>query len=156
MFFASPWQSSKWLAIANESVSNYTSSHFPFQAKVQPCVLPKVVPTVKIFLHQCLSRLFQRVVIVYKFYLLENACIKCRLINKHCSGFLFLTQTIREYTPLNYKCIHGSKGIITVETCTFRQLIHVNCLSPQNLLRCDHVYTFTFNRLLLCILEFRD
>lgn len=109
MFFESPWQSSKWLAIANESVSNYTSSHFPFQAKVQPCVLPKVVPTVKIFLHQCLSRLFQRVVIVYKFYLLESVCIKCRLINKHCSGFLFLTQTIREYTPLNYKCIHGSK-----------------------------------------------
>lgn len=68
------------------------------------------------------SRLFQKVVIMYRFQLLDSAYIKYRLISKHCSSLFFLPQsegTAHETILHAWRKRHyNSRNLYTWATCS--------------------------------------
>lgn len=143
MFFPSPWPSSPSFGWLHGYKSKWIQGPIAYlvislsKQSVWPCLLPVILPAMKISLCWCLSMSHKGLQCCSHLFLGSDS-ITCTAISKPGPSLFFLTQLIGNMSQC-YKCMFVANGMITgVEN---RKKKHLNSLCPQDLLRSDHIYT---------------
>lgn len=118
MFFPSPWPSSPSFGCLHGYKSKWIQgiiAHLVISLSKQnvwPCLLPVILPAMKISLCWCLSMSHKGLQCCNHLFL-GSDCITCRAISKPGPSLFFLTQLIIGNMPQCYKCMLAANGMIT-------------------------------------------
>ena len=90
-------------------ISKHLTMIIPPFKYTRPCVLCKILPTVKLSIHRCLSMLSQKWITMLSCSLLGGTCIPFITVCKAGPSLLFLSELIIRLTLWSYRCILESR-----------------------------------------------